>query len=49
MRYSDPISLAEQVGYLSVKHFSYVFKNHYHMPPSEFQEMHHAKLKHSEH
>lgn len=32
--------VAEKVGYISVKHFSYVFKQHYHMPPGEFQEVH---------
>ncbi|QNK59977.1 response regulator [Paenibacillus sp. PAMC21692] len=29
--------VAEKVGYLSVKHFSYVFKQHYGTPPGEFQ------------
>ncbi|MBH5320404.1 response regulator [Paenibacillus sp. GSMTC-2017] len=30
--------VAEKVGYVSVKHFSYVFKGHYGMPPGEYQE-----------
>jgi len=30
--------VAEKVGYLSVKHFSYVFKQHFGMPPGEYQE-----------
>lgn len=32
--------VAEKVGYVSVKHFSYVFKQHYQMPPGEYQELH---------
>ncbi|CAH0120651.1 Regulator of RpoS [Paenibacillus sp. CECT 9249] len=30
--------IAAKVGYLSSKHFSHVFKQHYGMPPGEFQE-----------
>ncbi|GKU76493.1 response regulator [Paenibacillus sp. L3-i20] len=30
--------VAEKVGYVSVKHFSYVFKGHFGMPPGVFQE-----------
>lgn len=30
--------VAEKVGYLSVKHFSYVFKQHFGIPPGEYQE-----------
>lgn len=30
--------ISEKVGYVSVKHFSHVFKQHFHMPPGEFQE-----------
>lgn len=30
--------VAEKVGYLSVKHFSYVFKQHFGTPPGEYQE-----------
>lgn len=30
--------VAEKVGYLSVKHFSYVFKQHYGVPPGQYQE-----------
>ncbi|WP_168120095.1 response regulator [Paenibacillus sp. HB172176] len=30
--------IAEKVGYVSVKHFSYVFKQHFGMPPGEYQE-----------
>lgn len=30
--------VAEKVGYVSVKHFSYVFKQHYGIPPGEYQE-----------
>lgn len=30
--------VSEKVGYVSVKHFSYVFKQHFNMPPGEFQE-----------
>lgn len=30
--------IAEKVGYLSVKHFSYVFKQHFGIPPGEYQE-----------
>jgi len=30
--------VAEKVGYVSVKHFSYVFKQHYQVPPGEYQE-----------
>lgn len=29
--------VAEKVGYVSVKHFSYVFKQHFGMPPGEYQ------------
>ncbi len=32
--------VSEKVGYVSVKHFSYVFKQHFNMPPGEFQEKH---------
>ncbi|HEY0827174.1 MAG TPA: helix-turn-helix domain-containing protein, partial [Bacilli bacterium] len=32
--------VSEKVGYVSVKHFSYVFKQHYNIPPGEFQEKH---------
>lgn len=32
--------VAEKVGYISVKHFSHVFKQHYQMPPGEYQELH---------
>ncbi|SDN52439.1 two-component system, response regulator YesN [Paenibacillus sp. yr247] len=31
--------ISEKVGYLSVKHFSYVFKKYFGMPPSDYQEM----------
>lgn len=31
--------VAEKVGYVSVKHFSYVFKQHFGVPPGQFQEM----------
>ncbi|NOU90679.1 response regulator [Paenibacillus sp. LMG 31460] len=30
--------VSDKVGYVSVKHFSHVFKQHYNMPPGEFQE-----------
>lgn len=30
--------VAEKVGYTSVKHFSYVFKQYYGIPPGEYQE-----------
>jgi len=30
--------IAEQVGYLNVKHFSYVFRKHYGMTPGDYQE-----------
>lgn len=30
--------VAEKVGYVSVKHFSYVFKQHYGIPPGQYQE-----------
>lgn len=30
--------VAEKVGYLSVKHFSYVFKQYFGIPPGEYQE-----------
>jgi two-component system response regulator YesN len=30
--------VAERVGYLSVKHFSYVFKQHFGLPPGQYQE-----------
>ena len=29
--------VAERIGYVSVKHFSYVFKQHYGVPPGEYQ------------
>ncbi|MDQ0920962.1 response regulator [Paenibacillus sp. V4I5] len=32
--------VSDKVGYVSVKHFSHVFKQHYNMPPGEFQEKH---------
>ena len=32
--------VSEKVGYLSVKHFSYVFKQYYNMSPGEYQEKH---------
>ncbi|WNR45926.1 response regulator [Paenibacillus roseipurpureus] len=32
--------VAERVGYLSVKHFSHMFKQYFGIPPGEFQEMH---------
>ena len=32
--------VAEKVGYVSVKHFSYIFKNHFNQTPSEYQEKH---------
>lgn len=31
--------VAEKVGYLSVKHFCYVFKQFHGMPPGEFQDL----------
>lgn len=37
--------VSEKVGYVSVKHFSHVFKQHYHMPPGEFQEKHLFSIK----
>ena len=30
--------VAEKVGYVSVKHFSYVFKQQFQMTPGEYQE-----------
>jgi two-component system response regulator YesN len=30
--------VAEKVGYVSVKHFSHVFKQHFHIPPGEYQQ-----------
>lgn len=30
--------IPEKVGYISVKHFSYVFKQHFNMTPGEYQE-----------
>ncbi|AHV97046.1 response regulator [Paenibacillus sabinae] len=30
--------VSEKVGYVSVKHFSHVFKQFHHMPPGEYQE-----------
>lgn len=39
MRPAEKIyDVAEKIGYLSVKHFSYVFKQHFGMPPGEYQE-----------
>lgn len=35
--------VAEKVGYVSVKHFSHVFKQHFQMPPGEYQDLHTAK------
>lgn len=35
--------VAEKVGYVSVKHFSYVFKQHFQMTPGEYQEACRAK------
>ncbi|MNO42432.1 putative response regulatory protein [compost metagenome] len=35
--------IATKVGYLSSKHFSHVFKQHYGMPPGEFQEKNRSK------
>ncbi|MNV76108.1 HTH-type transcriptional regulator YesS [compost metagenome] len=35
--------IATKVGYLSSKHFSHVFKQHYGLPPGEFQEQYRAK------
>lgn len=32
--------VSEKVGYLSSKHFSYVFKQYYNMSPGEYQEKH---------
>ncbi|AKG34459.1 response regulator [Paenibacillus durus] len=32
--------VSEKVGYVSVKHFSHVFKQFHHMPPGEYQEKH---------
>ncbi|HUC94318.1 MAG TPA: response regulator [Paenibacillus sp.] len=32
--------VADKVGYFSVKHFSHVFKQHYNLPPGEYQELH---------
>ncbi|HEX7057135.1 MAG TPA: response regulator [Bacilli bacterium] len=32
--------VSEQVGYVSVKHFSYVFKQHFGIPPGEYQSLH---------
>lgn len=30
--------ISERIGYISVKHFSHVFKKHYHITPGEYQE-----------
>jgi two-component system response regulator YesN len=32
------VDVSEKVGYVSVKHFSHVFKQHFHMPPGEYQD-----------
>lgn len=32
--------IAEKVGYISVKHFSYVFKQHFSVSPGEYQQLH---------
>jgi two-component system response regulator YesN len=32
--------VSEKVGYVSVKHFSHVFKQFFGMPPGEYQEKH---------
>ena len=32
--------VAEKVGYISVKHFSYIFKNYFNQTPTEYQENH---------
>ncbi|AJY75431.1 response regulator transcription factor [Paenibacillus beijingensis] len=32
--------VAEKVGYVGVKHFSHVFKQHFGLPPGEYQEQH---------
>lgn len=36
--------VAEKVGYVSVKHFSYVFKQHFKMTPGEYQESSRGRL-----
>lgn len=36
--------IADKVGYVSDKHFSHVFKQHYGMPPGEYQENHRRHL-----
>lgn len=33
--------VSEKVGYVSVKHFSYIFKNHFNITPSDYQEKFH--------
>lgn len=33
--------VSEKVGYVSVKHFSYIFKNYFNITPSEYQEKNH--------
>lgn len=39
------VEVSDKVGYVSVKHFSHVFKQHFHMPPGEYQEKQAAALK----
>lgn len=39
------VDVSDKVGYVSVKHFSHVFKQHFHMPPGEYQEKQAAALK----
>ncbi|CAH1216791.1 Regulator of RpoS [Paenibacillus allorhizoplanae] len=39
------IDVSDKVGYVSVKHFSHVFKQHFYMPPGEYQEKQAAALK----
>lgn len=38
--------VAEKVGYVGVKHFSHVFKQHYGIPPGEYQEQHSPQARH---
>ncbi|MNG38235.1 DNA-binding transcriptional regulator GadX [compost metagenome] len=39
------VDVSDKVGYVSVKHFSHVFKQHFHMPPGEYQEKQGASVK----
>jgi two-component system response regulator YesN len=39
------VDISEKVGYVSVKHFSHVFKQYFHLPSGEFQNKQTATAK----